>query len=140
MLFFKTILLVDDDLAITYYHKHILGSQNITNEILVANDLGIAEEILITMEKKTKEELAPSLIFVDVNMPQYTGFEFIENHKNKFSELKRKGVYTFILTTSPNPYNLAAFKDTSIIEHFFQKPLSEKKLEKINELISADLK
>lgn len=128
---FKTILLIDDDPAINYYHKYILEKQSIAKEILVANEVEIAEEKLKEMNKRETEKLSPSIIFLDVNMPKYTGFEFIKKHESQFVELKEKGVLIFILTTSDNPNDIAASHNVPIVNGFFQKPLSIEKLETI---------
>lgn len=132
---FKTILLIDDDPAINYYHKYILEKQSITEDIWVANEVEVAVELIEKMNQKSIEELKPSIVFLDVNMPKYTGFEFISKHQKTFLELKNKGVTIFILTTSDNPNDIAASENVPIVTQFFQKPLSKEKLTEIKNLI-----
>ena len=135
-MFFKTILLIDDDPAINYYHQYIINQLSISEELIVASEIEIAEKALKEMNQKDASELKHSLLFLDVNMPKYTGFEFIDKHKSIFLDLKEKGVTTFILTTSEYLNETEVLEENAIVHRFFQKPLSREKFDLITNLIS----
>lgn len=88
---FKNIVLIDDDDSINYYHKYIIENENITKDLFVLSEIELAESVLADLCEKPPEEINPSLIFIDVNMPRYTGFQFIEQNKSMFEKLKAKG-------------------------------------------------
>lgn len=55
---------------------------------------------------KTVKEVKPDLVFLDVEMPPFTGFDFLEQVKNQ--------VFEVIFTTSHNKYALQAIKFSAL--------------------------
>ena len=74
-----------------------------------------------------------TIIFLDVDMPNMTGWEFL----NKFDKLdeKMKSQYLiYILSSSINPINKEkAFKDKNV-ENSFVKPLTDEIIRSISEI------
>lgn len=68
---FKKILLIDDDEATNFLSRALLEKLHAAKEIMVAEDGGVACELI-------KQSGCPDLIFVDIRMPQVDGFEFLD--------------------------------------------------------------
>jgi two-component system, LytTR family, response regulator len=107
---FKAIL-IDDEPAARRLMKSLLMEH--TDTVQVIDEAGNGREAI-----KKIEELKPDLIFLDIQMPDLTGFEVIEqlNHKPNI-----------IFTTAYEQYAIKAF-DTFSIDYLL-KPIKEERLQ-----------
>lgn len=122
---FNTIILIDDDVATNYYNKYIIESENAAKDILIANNVDAAAILLEQVIAKDEDQFAPSLILLDVNMPKYSGFEFIDKYPELFGQMSQKGFTTYMLSTSENPTDLSKSEENEYISGYFRKPLKE---------------
>jgi CheY-like chemotaxis protein len=90
----KRILLVDDDADDQFIFKDAMNEIASDIECIIANN-GL--EALVNL--KTSDP-APSLIFLDLNMPLMNGFECLERIKN---DNQFKQIPVIIFTTSDSP-------------------------------------
>lgn len=77
----KTVLLVDDSDATTFFNKTILSKTGYIDEILIAKN-GLEALTII------KSGVVPDIIFLDINMPVMNGWEFLEESKNLNSSIE----------------------------------------------------
>lgn len=107
---FKAIV-IDDEPAARRLMKSMLSDY--TETVIVTDEAGNGREAV-----KKIEELKPDLIFLDIQMPDLTGFEVIEqlNHKPNI-----------IFTTAYEQYAIKAF-DTFSIDYLL-KPIKEERLQ-----------
>lgn len=129
---FKQIILIDDDVAVNYYHRYIIEHEELAETIQVADNVDDGMQILFDIPPATSENKDVSLILLDINMPKYTGFELIEKYPSVFERAERYGFHTIILTTSDNPKDLAKANEFPIIKGYLQKPLTVEKLRGIS--------
>ena len=106
---FKTIL-IDDEPAARRLMRNLLHDYKETIEII--GEAGTGQEAIQKIE-----ELNPDLIFLDIQMPDLTGFEVIE-------KLSRKP--NTIFTTAYEQYAIKAFESFSI--DYLLKPIKEERL------------
>lgn len=76
---FDLIALVDDNSATNFYHKIVIRNAEISKDVL---SFEVGEEALRYLEKNTLGKSTPMVIFLDINMPKITGWEFLERFKN----------------------------------------------------------
>ena len=121
---FNKILLVDDDRAMNYLSREVLTELNASSEIAVAEDgLEAIQHI--------KDSNCPDVIFLDIRMPFMDGFEFLDSLTQ--TGLCRK-VKVVMLTSSVRPEDRKkAFTYRFVIE-YFEKPLTEEKIQKVKDL------
>jgi CheY-like chemotaxis protein len=68
-------LLVDDDTT-NYLNRKLLEKLEVTDQVMVALN---GKEALQVLEEQCTEasQSCPALVFLDINMPQMNGFEFL---------------------------------------------------------------
>lgn len=123
---FKSILLIDDDLATNEFHRIILNHADVTESISTVFSGQEAIDYL-TCSGDYKSEGTnypqPDLILLDINMPGMNGFEFIEKYKEIKEKQKGKNIVV-MLTSSINPEDKEKALKIEEISDFKSKPLS----------------
>lgn len=104
-------LVIDDEPAARRLMKNLLEEYRDTVEVI--GEAGNGREAI----EKT-EQLKPDLIFLDIQMPDLTGFEVIERLTNKPN---------IIFTTAYEQYAIKAFETFSI--DYLLKPIKEERLQ-----------
>lgn len=107
---FKTII-IDDEPAARRLMKSLLSEY--TDRIEVIGEAGTGREAIEKIHA-----LRPDLIFLDIQMPDLTGFEVLEQLQYKPS---------IIFTTAYEQYAIKAFENFSI--DYLLKPIKEERLE-----------
>jgi DNA-binding NarL/FixJ family response regulator len=120
---FKNILLIDDHGATNFYNKYILEESDWVDNIACADDTEDAVVLLQNLNDMS-ERIKPSLVFLDVNLPKYSGFELINRNEALIADLVKKGVKIFMLSSSQNPSDIELVAKTDLIEGFYEKPLT----------------
>jgi CheY-like chemotaxis protein len=122
-------LLVDDDPLNNYLTKMILKK---SFEGAYVKDFTIPEEGLEFI--KTEPRHTPSgektILFLDINMPTLTGWEFLEAFEHFDASIKEQ-YDIYILSSSVNISDLNLAKENPLVLDFIEKPLNKAKLVKI---------
>ncbi len=122
----QKVLLVDDDDIVNSINKVIIKHAKFAEEIVVQT---VASEAIEYVKDQKEQGTLPDLIFLDINMPEMDGWDFVDEYvKIGFEE---DGPRIIMLTSSINPRdeNRASLIDE--ITDFMSKPLSPEVLEKI---------
>ncbi len=98
----KKIVLVDDDNAAHIYHKLMLKEvgvpdDNVKSFYTVDNVLDYLQSLITAKDCKAW----PNYIFIDINMPLKTGFDFVEEYQELNYDCKDPKIYFVSNTTSP---------------------------------------
>jgi len=125
------IMLVDDDVDDNYYHQVILKKMDITDHIEVAES---GQEALDYLRK---EGQVPDIIFLDINMPGMSGWDFLDEYK-KLNAKEKKTVIIVMLTTSISPADKEKADTMSEITSFKSKPMTKEMLNDILERYFPD--
>ena len=127
---FKHIILIDDQEITNFYNEYIFSQATIAENISVCNTTQEAIELLENLDK-TNSELKNVLVFLDVNLPGYTGFEFIEMNQSLFQKTKEKGLRLFILSSSRNTCDIEKARSCPIVDNMLEKPLTTQSIQDI---------
>ena len=95
----------------------ILKKMDIVNQVKVAETGPDALEFL------KKERDAPELIFLDINMPSMTGWEFLE-YFDKLDDIIKNHFKIYILSSSVDQRDKDKANTNSYIKGFISKPLT----------------
>lgn len=112
------IIIDDDATARLIIKQHCLNS----NKISILEEFSSAIDAIKYLNNNSVD-----LVYLDIHMPTFSGFDFIETLKNPPK---------IVLTTSDKNLALAAFEYKSVVDYLV-KPISKERFEKSLEKLSA---
>jgi len=121
---FKTCLLVDDNYIDNFVTRKILEGGNFAENIVVHQSPTDA------MAALKNGSLKPDVIFLDIRMPQMTGFEFLQEFDEVEMENK-DAVKIFMLSSSLDPTDMSNSTNNKYVVQFVHKPLTYQVLEEL---------
>jgi CheY-like chemotaxis protein len=127
------VLIVDDDEPTNYLHHLIIDQASCAHNIKTTYNGQEALEYLTQSGKFQTNDTnypQPDIIFLDINMPGITGWEFLDKYKSLKNGQKGKTVI-IVLTTSPNPDEEEKAKKIPEISAYKHKPFTDKMLDDI---------
>jgi CheY-like chemotaxis protein len=132
MKFNRTVMLVDDDDIDNYVNRKIITSYGFADHILSCDDPAKALEYL--KDDTATQAARPEVIFLDLNMPRMSGFQFIEEF-NKLPEAQREGIAIVVLSSTLNVFDLARARNERAVLTSFSKPLIKGNLDQLHQLL-----
>ena len=89
-------------------------------------------EIIIDFlkENQAKTELLPDVIFLDLNMPYFSGWEFLEQFDQLYSSF-RKAISIYIASASIDRQDQLRVSEYPFVRSFISKPASKNVLTSI---------
>lgn len=120
---FKTCLLIDDNYIDNFVTRKILENSNFAEKIVVVRS---ATEGL---ESIRNGSVQPNVIFLDIRMPDMSGFEFLDEFDK--IDIDKENIKIFMLSSSLDPIDFKKSSGNKYISQFILKPLTQKVLEEI---------
>jgi CheY-like chemotaxis protein len=131
-----TILFIDDDTITLMLCKMVISKSLFSKEIVTAKNGKEALQYFNTLKQaNTNAQLSkPQLIFLDLNMPVMSGWEFLDSFSTpEYSEFNNTKV--IILSSTIDPEDLEKSNKYPMVIDFLSKPISKEMLEYIKEII-----
>lgn len=129
---FDYVLFIDDDYATNYYHEVIAKDSGMVKE--VKNFLSSKEALQYFEEGKFNKSSIPEVIFLDMNMPELNGLEFLDHfEKIKMDQYPK----IILLSTTINPKDKQKADNHPLILEFINKPLTIEYLVRLNSRLKA---
>lgn len=126
------VFLIDDDKLCNAMHKNVVLKHMAPTKIEVYQHAGHALEDLKRIAQTQQEEF-PGLIFLDLNMPEVDGWQFLDSFE-QLPENYLESCKVVILTSSINQNEIEKSKTFKTVHKFISKPLTaEKVLDLIND-------
>lgn len=124
MILKKVLIIDDDDLSI-----FLMGLTIDDIDFIKAYDsVNSGWEALKYLEKTDTD--APEVIFVDLNMPEMDGYEFIQRYEENFANIYPK-TKIIVVTSSQRESDKTRSLSFKTVQGYIHKPLEEKEIRKI---------
>lgn len=114
---YEIIMLIDDNPMDNFINQRMIESCGFAAQVICFES---APEALLHLEKN---EALPSLILLDINMPEMNGFEFLEAFE-KLNTTIHEHCKVLMLSTSENFKDLNRANKNRFVSKFLNKPLS----------------
>lgn len=122
------IMLIDDNIHDNFFHEREIRKTNLEVNVIAMESGPAALDYLRSMEKENNT--APVLIFLDINMPGMSGWEFLDEYSRLDKEIQSM-VMIVMLTTSDSPESKARAKSQSFVSDYITKPLTKEIMEEV---------
>ena len=117
-------MLIDDQDINNTFHEWVIKKNNAAENI-ISKESGLEGLDYLTNPQNPK----PDLIFLDINMPGMSGWEFLEEYQKNVTG----NSVVVMLTSSDDPKDIALAKNYPALSDFKTKPLTKEILSDIME-------
>ncbi len=122
-------LIVDDDKANNLLCKIILQKTFEGAEIISHEFPQNALDSIINEYSKPENKLT-TVLFLDINMPDISGWEFLEQFKDFDDDIKKQFVI-YMLSSSVDYKDRNLAKENPLVEGYIEKPLTREKIKNL---------
>ena len=122
------VIVIDDNPTDHYIMRRLLHKNNDCNQATFTYDGSLVLDYL--EENKNYASRMPDVIFLDLDMPEITGWEFLDELE-KLVTTARKKVKVHIMSSSVQSKDVFKSKKYNCVNSYLTKPLSSDVLKKI---------
>jgi CheY-like chemotaxis protein len=130
------VILLDDDFTVNYFDKIVLQDAGIVEQV---HDFTSAREALRFLQQTSQHAEAtsgkPDVLFIDINMPEMDGFEFIEQLELTCQDIYKEATLC-ILSSSEHAKDKKRANELGVF-FYYSKPLDEHKIKEIVKILQA---
>lgn len=123
----KTVLCVDDDPIALMVIEICLKRANFAENIVKVES---AKDALDYYRSIKEDDQIPSFVFLDLNMPVLSGWDYIERFISEFPQYLNKSKI-IILSSSVDPVDKLKASENPLVSLFIPKPISVETLQGI---------
>lgn len=120
-------MVVDDNAIDRYIAQLSIEKIGFASEV-VLNDSALSALDYLTLEANSDK--LPQLIFLDINMPEMNGFEFLDAY-SCLPTLVQNGCTIIMLSSSLDPADLSKAGENKHVAKFVNKPLMKNVLQQL---------
>ena len=122
---YKTAMVIDDNQIDLYIAEMVMGTTGFAEQVICVSS---AKEALAYLKPLYENpEALPDLIFLDINMPEMTGFDFLNEYQHLPENIRKKCII-MMLTTSLDEEDRMQAERNQFVRKFLNKPLDKDKL------------
>ncbi|WP_181248432.1 response regulator [Flavobacterium magnum] len=125
---FKQVMIIDDNAVDLYIASRTITSNRFASHVIECR--GAAEALEYLAYHSHDADKLPQVIFVDIYMPQLSGFDFIEGYA-QLPERLRTGRTLYMLSSSIDDLDIHRSQADEHVGVFLVKPITRAVLERI---------
>lgn len=129
---YKRVLVIDDAKIDRYMAEKIMKKYDFTDTVVMVESAMDGLELLEACLENP--DSLPELIFLDINMPQMSGFDFLDEYA-RFPEHIKKKCIIIMLSSSIHPEDKYRAMESPYVYKFLSKPLNADKLQEVSQII-----
>ena len=118
-------MVIDDNPIDLYIAEMVMATTRFAEKVICLDSAKEALAYLRRLDDCTDE--LPSLIFLDINMPEMTGFEFLNEYRSLPENIRAKCII-MMLTTSLDENDRRKAEENEFVQRFLNKPLDTDKI------------
>lgn len=128
----NAVLLIDDNELDNYVNEKVILTNQFAKTVYVNTSARGALEFIRNLNMLGKDAVAiyPTVIFIDINMPGMSGFDFIRYFEEKAEENLVRPKLVILTSSTSNEDKLLALEAGEHVQ-FLNKPLTEQHLQNI---------
>lgn len=125
---FEKVIIVDDNPIERYCSSRMIINNNFGKKVV---EFSLAREAIAYLEENhERHDQLPEVIFIDLYMPYFSGFEFLEAYDKLPLTLKNK-VQVFIVSNTIDNLDITRVCTDPNVVSFVQKPITKELLDRI---------
>lgn len=121
----KNVWVIDNDPTFTFIIKRLFELIDFCDSLSVYGD---AEEALKLIQNNTQPNELPNLLLVDINMPIFDGWQFLDELGN---EPAIQDMTIYLVSSSVDPRDGKKMRTYSYVKDLLIKPITEEQLNSI---------
>lgn len=124
----RKLVFIDDDPIDHFLMKHILNGKNYFDTTTYTFYGSLVLDYI--EEHKSEPEKLPDMIFVDLNMPSFSGWDFLKRMEQMQDGIA-KDIPVFVISSSLHPEDKTITSKYPFVQNFVAKPVDAKEIERI---------
>jgi len=125
---FEKVMIIDDNNIDLYITKRLIIKNNFGKEVLEYN--AAAEALKYLQDNQDNIPILPLIIFIDIYMPEMSGFEFLEAY-DKLPTTLKKHCKVFIISSTIDENDIERSRLDKNLTAFQVKPITKEFLNSI---------
>lgn len=122
---YKKAMVIDDNQIDLYIAEMVMATTGFAEQVISVSSAKEALAYLTPLYEKPEE--LPDLIFLDINMPEMSGFDFLNEYQHLPENIRKKCII-MMLTTSLDEDDRMQAEGNQFVRKFLNKPLDRDKL------------